>query len=293
MISIEEVPDPGAVDVATGSLYVPVPGVEKNTIVLEPRDGDNITKLSAKSVKLERAGKQVLRSSDISIDVYITDARLAIACTKYDKGSTWYGGVGVMVVGNAITKSMAAVRRRGKMLVGQARYPWIQRVGSTSRIGTGTEERLIIDAPHRDGSMFRLTLQLPRNIDAAKVASGIANRAAAFRLACDPAVNDEMRMQLEALATAGPLPPSPKKNIIVFHQFATCHKISESSAKLAPGGTSAARLSDSGIRADRSSAPVPSPPPPTSRPVAVGIAPSDPAPQVSRLKGQLAKRTPD
>jgi hypothetical protein len=290
MISVEDVPSSGAVDVATGSLYVPVPGVERNSIVLEPRDGANITKVSAKAVKLERAGTQVLRSSDISIDVYMTDARVAIACSKYDKGSTWYGGVGVMVVGNAITKSMAAVRRHGKMLVGQARYPWIQRVGSTSRIGTGTEERLIIDAPHRDGSMYRLTLQLPRNIDAARVASGIANRAATYRLACDPAVNDEMRVQLETLATAGPLPPSSKKNIIVFHQFATCHKICETSAKLAPGGPFAARPSDSSIR---SSPAVPSPPPLRSRPVAVGsAAPSDPVPQVSRLKGQLVKRTP-
>ena len=49
-----------------------------------------------------------------------------------------------MITANAISKARAAIRSRGKMLVGQVRYPWIQTVGSSPKDGWASEEKLIL-----------------------------------------------------------------------------------------------------------------------------------------------------
>ena len=97
------------------------------------------------SVRFQVNGKMIFRCSKVRICVYITDARVAFACSKYDKGGGWIGTPGAMLVMNVASKSLAAVRRRGKMMVGQVRYPWIANVGSTGQQGIGSEERLVFD----------------------------------------------------------------------------------------------------------------------------------------------------
>jgi hypothetical protein len=306
MISIEQVPEPGSVDASEGGLIVPVPGTEPDSILLESRDGSEISRLNAQSVRLDSGGKLALRSGDVKIAVYVTDARLAFACSKYEKGGGWYGGATALIVFNAVSKARAAYRRRGKMLVGQARYPWIQRVGSTSRSGMGSEERLVIDARGADGASYRLTLKLPKNLDAALVASTVANRAAAYRLACDPTVDEASNQRLRALAVVGPLPPHATKNNIVFHEFPAAPRIDPTSARFALGKTAGTALGaippppPPPPPVDFAARPATFPPPPPSAPPLTGLpapATSAPAggpangPAPSRLKGKLATQS--
>ena len=306
MISIEQVPEPGSFDAFEAGLIVPVPGTETDAIVFEPRDGSAVKTIHGKSIRLDRGGSLAAKSNDLKLAVYLTDSRLAFACSKFDKGGGWYGGATALIVFNAVSKARAAYRRRGKMLVGQARYPWIIRVGSTSKSGIGSEERLVIDAQGGDGASYRLTIGLPKNLDAAQVASAVANRAAAYRLACDPTVDDVANQQLRALAVVGPLPPHPTKNHIAFHEFPGASRINPTSARFAPGrsaGTASGAI------------PPPPPPPPVSlgapasvhvppapaaHEVPAEVAPPGPAPAAgpadgagpSRLKGKLVTNTP-
>jgi hypothetical protein len=141
-----------------------------------------------------------------------------------------------MGVFNAASKMRAAVRTRGKMLVGQARYPWIARVGSTPRRGLGSEERLIIDASETEIGTYRLTLGLSHTVDAASIAAEVVRRTARYRLASEADLTIDERADLERLRDALPIEPIPSrgKNHIYFHEMPTCWYISEQSARFAP-----------------------------------------------------------
>lgn len=243
MISIEGVPEKGAsLDVFEGSLIYPIPGQEKNTVVLEDRDGTNIQRLTAKSAELELNAKTVFKLSDVKIDIFVTDARVAFACSKFEKGEGWlhaHGeyGIGVLIV--AGSKARAAFRRRGKMMVGQVRYPWIQSVGSTARTGWRSEERLFFNAKASEDDSLRLVLTLPKDIDAAQAAAEITRRASAYRLTAESELDEEERSKLEELGRANPLPPDPTagKNDARYFEFPTFWFMNEQSARLLPAAS--------------------------------------------------------
>ena len=239
MIAVREVPEPGTVDLFEDSLLLPIPGPESNSILLEDRDGKNVRRISAKAALIERDGKRLARVADVRIDVFITDARVALACSKYDKGGGWIGG-GAAIALNVGSKALAAMRRHGKMLVGQVRYPWLARIGSTTKFGWQSEERLYFEFKSPEGKM-QLVLTLPKNIDAASVAAEIAHRAAAYRLACEPEEDAKWRARCENLTRAERL--EPIKGKVYSHVFPNYWTIGEKSARMLPvlnGGASLA-----------------------------------------------------
>jgi hypothetical protein len=186
VIDIREVPAPGAVeDAAEQGLLFPIPGAQKNTVVFESRDGEAIESLTAKALEFKVGNRTRLRVRKVRVDIFITDARVVVACSKYDKGGGWVGGATAMVVFNAVSKARAAVRSRGKMLVGQVRYPWLRWVAGVPKSGFGGEESLMLQCAAEDGSSMLLKLSLPKNIDAVRVAAEIADRAARYRLASE------------------------------------------------------------------------------------------------------------
>lgn len=236
MISIREVPEPGTFDLFEESLLLPVPGLETNSILLEDRDGRSVQRVTAKSVLLKRDGKTAASATDVPIDVFITDARIAWACSKYDKGGRFTGSGGGALVAlaiNAGSAAMAARRRRGKMLVGQVRYPWLSSVGSCSRMGFGSQEQLHLSAKS-SGSELKLVFSMRTHDDAATIATEIARRAAAYRLACETELSAATRERLEELSSVARL--DPKKGIVRSHVFPTLWPVSEKSARMLPLG---------------------------------------------------------
>jgi hypothetical protein len=243
MITVREVPEPGTVDLIEEGLLYPVPGIESNSILMEDRDGSDVRRILAKAALVERDGKRLSRVSDVRIDVFITDARVALACTKYDKGGGWSGygagGLAVALAFNAGSKALAAGRRRGKMLVGQVRYPWLATVGSSAKFGMGSEERLYFKVKTAQGET-QVLLTLPKNLDAAAIAAEIARRAAAYRLACEPDLEDIKRARFVELTQVQPIEPVKGKSH--HHVFPDYWTISEKSARMLPvadGGAAA------------------------------------------------------
>ena len=134
------------------------------------------------------------------------------------------------------------MRRHGKMLVGQVRYPWLSCIGSTTKLGWQSEERLYFEAKGPEGKM-QLVLTLPKNIDAASVAAEIAHRSAAYRLACEPEEKAETLARFEKLARAKAL--EPIKGKVHSHVFPDYWTIGEKSARMLPvpgGGAKLAAL---------------------------------------------------
>jgi hypothetical protein len=232
VIDVLDIPAPGAVeDVGEQSLIYPLPGVQKNTVVFEPRDGDSIQSLNAKGLLFKVGNRTLLRVRKVRIDVFITDARFALACSKYDKGGGWVGGATAMVVFNTVSKARAALRSRGKMLAGQVRYPWLQWVASSPKTGLSSEETLILQCAAENGTNMTLTLTLPKNIEASRVAAEIADRAARYRLASEE-LDAEDRAGIEAhLGSQSQVGPGGEKRTF---EMAASRPVSEHSARIAP-----------------------------------------------------------
>lgn len=169
-------------------LLCPIPGEGTNEIAIEPRDGSDVIAVPVKGLTLRLnangSSRRLGSVSDAKVTLYVTDARVAFACSKFDKGGGWIGGVGTMVAFNSVSKVRAAMRRRGKMLVGHVRYPWLRSVGGSPKRGFGDEERLRLVVPPPDGDGWLvLNLDLPKNVDSPSLAADIARRAARHRVA--------------------------------------------------------------------------------------------------------------
>lgn len=217
-------------------LILPVPGPEVDSVLTEQRDGSEIRRLVCHEIKVlaGATNKRVLRAPDIRAQILITDARLTVACSKFDKGGGWYGNPVAMIALNAGSKLLAAHRRRGKMLVGQVRYPWIHAVYAQNKAGWAGSEmlRIIVNG---GGEFMRLELSLPKDVDATAVATELIQRAARFRLAHENGLDDAERSRLEELSAIPPLVWCRETKQMVGRQFPSCWPAGEKSARFGLG----------------------------------------------------------
>ncbi|HEV7493339.1 hypothetical protein [Baekduia sp.] len=221
---------------AEDGYFLPVPGLETDTVLLEPRDGADVRRLHCNEivVKAGEANKRILRAADIRAQVLLTDARLTIACTKYDKGGGWVGGPVAMIALNAGSKLLAANRRRGKMLVGQIRYPWIHAVYAQNKSGWSGSELLRVIVKAR-GQLLRLELTFPKDVDATAIATELIRRTAQFRLAHEPDREDAEIKRLHELASVPPLVWRKADNQLAGHQFPSHWPVAHRSARFGLG----------------------------------------------------------
>ena len=213
-------------------LLAPVPSdAGPDSVHPEPLDGSQPLSLHCTSVTLRIAGdkKSIIQLRDIRGKVTLTDGRITFACSKYDKGGGWFGGFTAVAL-NAGSKALAARRRRGKMLVAHLRYPWINAVYAKNKSGFLSSEQLRIVFVN-DGARMQLDLELPKEVDAAAVATELIRRTATFRLRHDPEMTREEREQLEALQNLEPLVDSKDSTEMAGRAFPTHWPVSERSAR--------------------------------------------------------------
>jgi hypothetical protein len=222
---------------AEDSFFLPVPGLDSDAVLLEPRDGTNVRRLHCQQIGVIAGdtSKRLLRVSDVRAQIQLTDARLTVACTKYDKGGGWVGNPIGMIALNAGSKLLAANRRRGKMLVGQIRYPWIQGVYAQNKSGWAGAEMMRVAVKSR-GQLLRLDLTFPKDVDATAVATELIRRTAQFRLTHDPTVDDAEVKRLQELAQVPPLVWRKADNKLAGHQFPTHWPVAYKSARFGLGG---------------------------------------------------------
>lgn len=132
--------------------------------------------------------RETVRVSDIDLSVFVTDSRIAVACSKYDKGGGWVGwgvaGFAMAVTANAVSKVRAARRRRGRMLVGHVRYEWLGTIVAKDRTGMFGRNslRMPFSDPLLGGHLMCVDLQLDKHEPASALASDIAARARRHRI---------------------------------------------------------------------------------------------------------------
>jgi hypothetical protein len=236
MIGVVEVPpSTSGIDAFESGLLLPVPATQKNAIVMEERDGTNVQRLTASAVVCKVGGRTVIKDRKIKIDLFLTDARFALACSKYDKGGGWVGSAGVMIAANAVSKARAAIRSRGQMLVGQVRYPWIYKVGSSPKTGWASEEKLFFHETTKAGATT-LTLTLPKDVDAALVAAEVTRRLARYRLAHEE-LDADTRQQIERLTDVEPADATAVGDRERYFTIPAPRFVDEASARISPNAT--------------------------------------------------------
>jgi hypothetical protein len=204
-------------------------------IAFEPLDGPAPQRLIATQVQvheLRGSGLATLaRFRRIRAEVFVTEGRVAVACRKYEKGGGWLStSITGMVLFNAVSYARAAIRSRGKALVGHVRYPWLKAVGFAPRCGRGTHDTLRLVVEEEDQGRRRtlfLDLGLQSNFDAASAALLIAQSCARYALAHDVA-SSSSREGFAALVHASPLAPVPTQ--FVFYMMPTSHCASRDTA---------------------------------------------------------------
>ena len=206
-------------------ILYPIPDGTPDGITLDEHDGRTVHSFVVTTIELLELGRDgagsetLLKAEGIKAVLYVTDSRVAIACTKYDKGGGWYGGVTALAL-NAASKAMAASRRKGKVLVGHIRYPWLSSAGYTTKTGWLSDEELRIAVSEKTGGeehTFLLDLKFPKGTSAEAVAREITGRAARYRLRNTTMDSDEERAGIEALVTPPPL--TPKKGSFSTWRF--------------------------------------------------------------------------
>lgn len=212
-------------------LLAPVPSAAgSDTVHVDPTDGDCPLTFHCTSVTLRIAsGDRVLQARDLRVVTTLTDGRVIFACSRFDKGGGWFGGLGAIAL-NAGSMALAARRRRGKTLVGHLRYPWISAVYAQNRSGMLSSEQLRIFFVD-DGVRMQLDLGLPKDVDATAVATEMIRRTAAFRLGHEPELSDGQRAELAELAELAPLVEVPGDKQMVGRRFSTSWPATETSAR--------------------------------------------------------------
>ena len=182
------------------------------SVALEESDGDQVMRAVGTGLELVHQGEnkrhRQIGLEQIKVEIVVTDSRIGFAVPKYDKGGGWLGGAGAIAL-NAASKVRAAVRSRGKCLVGHVKYPWLTVIGHGayfSLMGNRKHDQLRIGYSFRSGSAqvdVWLEIDLASDVNGHALATEILNRAVDHRLDHHPSLTDEQRGKLEALRETG------------------------------------------------------------------------------------------
>jgi hypothetical protein len=194
------------------------------TIKWDALDGTIIGPILASAVGVKQfdAGKnvfvEVASVPDVRINCYITEARIALVCPKYDKGGGWVGGFAVAL--NAGSKLLAARRRHGTALTGHIRYPWVKGIYFQPKQGFRSVESLRI-VYESDGSVLYLTLILDKSTDSSALAFGLMERVVAYRQADTDTFGEVESQAFDALLAAGKVDNREKTGRLAGYQIPT------------------------------------------------------------------------
>lgn len=170
----------------------PDPSDLLDTVEAEDGDGDEPELHEAIGLAvLSLAGSRptkLAQLKDISATCVVTDSRVTVACSKYDKGGGWHsfglGGLAIAATANAVSKARAKRRRRGRMLVGHVRYDWLGQIEAKDRRGFGGKNTLGLfmgDPTSPEAELVVLSVTLGKRETATEVAGEIARRAARYQ----------------------------------------------------------------------------------------------------------------
>lgn len=206
------------------SRFYPIPGEIPDTVEPLPEDQETLAPLTVTELVVTEIApggrrRQIIRVDKMKAKLIVTEYRVAIACSKYEKGGGWtafsLGAIPITMTVNTVSKVRAKRRRRGKMLVGHVRHVQLASVGFKPPSGLRQRETLRLGTFDPTAEGFRgLTLDITLaggQMAASDLAEELASWAAHYKLASEgDEMDGERRELLEALREPEPLVPQSK-----------------------------------------------------------------------------------
>lgn len=207
-------------------------------VELEPLDG-HVASYAATGMQISvhQGGtlNKVFALDEVNMQVLVTEARVIVYCEKWTKSGGWMGfgvgGLAVALAANAVSKARAAGRRKGKLLVGQIRYPWLAAAGGLPKEGWKTMDqlRLTVDTGSKaDSRLLSVDLHLPKHAEPLSVAAVITRNAARYRLKHTPLSTEEI--EAFTALTSAPVLSQAGARTFAMHRFPTFHYVRSDNA---------------------------------------------------------------
>ncbi len=183
----------------------PQPGAWRDTISLSPDDGDarsfRITGILVSDVT-GVTPRTITEIPEIRATLHVTEARVAVASTRYEVGRGWRGTAVGALLASAADSALGTPGSRGRcpMLVGHLRLAWVVSVHARRRRSLASPHTLAIG--YRDPTthgLGSLTLTLDRRVQTARLAREIAVAAARAQVRGD-GVEPDLRARLSSFA---------------------------------------------------------------------------------------------
>ncbi len=204
-------------------------------VMSEPLDGGFGETIQVSRVVVRRkvgnSYKTVTETKDLSFQVWVTASRVIFYCKKFEKGGGWtgwgVGGLAVAIVANSVSHAIAASRRKGKALVGNIRYPWVESVMFSPRAGYGTENNVriaFVDGTDDTRPECDITFYIERHRDANQLARHIVDRVIAYRYASGEELDADELARFEELRTSG-LAAAPAKGYLSSYKIPTSWRV--------------------------------------------------------------------
>jgi hypothetical protein len=205
---------------------------------IEPDPGEQLQQFRATSLRAyEAAGvgqKPKLLQSFIHRSVlWLGPDRAAVSCVAYNRPRVFAGGAGLFAVVTlaiaGVTTLVARRARRGTLLVGQVRFPWVVSVGyrgQTLRLNVRT-----VDAGRP--RLLILDVGLRKETDVPLLAKQIAIQVARVQLAATPEDRADVRTQLQQNAGDFVVPPPETKKVFAMYHFPHAWPVSPETADAA------------------------------------------------------------
>ena len=195
------------------------------SIQLSDRDGAGVKRCTAIAIRVDHVGKSGKHSrldlDLIKAEVIVTDARVAIAVPRYDKGGGWVGG-SLSALFNTVSKIRASLVTSRTCLVGHVDYAWLAQVSYKAEYSIFDNRKFDVlslgyfTLVQGKNLLVQIELELAQDVDSRKLAEWILGKAVRARLASwdvrpEDAPDEEVRRELEEALAQG-LPNEPSKD---------------------------------------------------------------------------------
>jgi hypothetical protein len=166
--------------------------------------------------------KTILTLKDVPVELFITEARVVIACEQWNRGSRYWGiglGATTALVHNTVNRVREARQRRGALMLGQIRYAWITEVGfRPGQVLTYGQLRLgVAHSVATDNTLRRLYVDVgTKRADSESLARSIVRGASRYWLMRESIDDDAARRAFEHLALGPILPPPGPKRLAMY-----------------------------------------------------------------------------
>ena len=154
----------------------------------------------------------------VKLEVYITDSRVIFRCLKYNKRGIDIATTPLELLYNFGSRAIAAQMRKGKVLLGQVRYEWIQQIHYRKKYNWLSKDTLMLVYTDTDKNMWSFEIGFTNGTDLPHLANNILKRASRYRMAMQGEKGEKEKQFYIDFSEGGTIKPAagPKETSFII-----------------------------------------------------------------------------